>query len=432
MSSGVVMSAANRMGDMRAYSSGSSRCVAPWVTRNSVAMSELHSSLTRLFTARSLQMALKRSVRAGQPRRHVAAVAAAEHADPVGVGRGVAPQRLVEDGVHVVDVDRAPPSPGRLRVVRAADGLAPGRVAARRAAGVAHHDDVARARLDLGLVEEPVAVLGERAAVDVEQHGVALGRVEVRRRDHPAVDLDAVGRRGDEPVGRLQARSGGEPLGDRREPALRSVADRDVQLGRPVDRADGEGHRPAGPVVAGHDPLAADERLRVGALAHPVDVHAAAVLARRPRGRRRPRSAAARRGTAPRCGRCRRWRSSGARRTPGPAARPGGSAGPSADRRCRGTPPPSRPARPRARSTGPTASSAGAARPRAGPGGGPRPGRGPTSRTPRRGTRRPTSPPARPGRRSCTRPASGPAAPPSRRPGRRRCGWAGRRPSSRR
>ena len=93
---------------MRAYSSGSSRCVAPWVTRNSVAMSELHSSLMRLFTARSLQMALKRSRGAGQPRRHVAAVAAAEHADPVGVGRGVAPQRLVEDGVHVVDVDRAP------------------------------------------------------------------------------------------------------------------------------------------------------------------------------------------------------------------------------------------------------------------------------------------------------------------------------------
>ena len=211
---------------MRAYSSGSSRCVAPWMTRNSVAMSELHSSLMRLLTARSLQMALKRS-RACRPATSPCSRRSCRRACRPGRGRpnGVAAQRLVEDGVHVVDVDRTPASPGGLRVVRTADRLAPGRVAARRAAGVAHHDDVARARLDLRLVEEPVAVLGERAAVDVEQHGVALGRVEVGRRDHPAVDLDVIGRRGHEPLGRLQAGPGGEPLGDRREPALRSVAD---------------------------------------------------------------------------------------------------------------------------------------------------------------------------------------------------------------
>ena len=119
-------------------------------------------------------MALKRVRGAGQPRGHVAAVAAPEHADPVGVGGRAAPQRLVEHGQHVLDVDRAPTrARGAFGMVRAHDGLAPGRLAARRAAGVAHHHDVAGGGLDLRLVEEPVAVLGERAAVDVQEDGVA-------------------------------------------------------------------------------------------------------------------------------------------------------------------------------------------------------------------------------------------------------------------
>jgi hypothetical protein len=117
-------------------------------------------------------------------------------------------------------------------VVRAVDGLAPRRVTARRAARVAHHHDVARAGLDLRLVEEPVAVLGERAAVDVEQHGVALGRVEVRRRDHPAVDLGSVGRRRTNRSAGRSRGAGREPLGDGREPPLRPVADDGVELGR--------------------------------------------------------------------------------------------------------------------------------------------------------------------------------------------------------
>ena len=52
------------------------------------------------------------AVPAGEHRGHVAAVAAAEHADPVGVAEPVAGEGGVEHGEDVVDVDRAPAGAG--------------------------------------------------------------------------------------------------------------------------------------------------------------------------------------------------------------------------------------------------------------------------------------------------------------------------------
>ncbi len=84
-------------------------------------------------------------------------------------------------------------------MVRTHDRLAPAGVAAAAAAGVAEHDDEAGSGLHLELVEEVLAVLGVRAAVDVEQHRVALRLVEVGRPHDPGVDLVGAvgGRRGE-------------------------------------------------------------------------------------------------------------------------------------------------------------------------------------------------------------------------------------------
>ena len=75
----------------RRTASGSSRWFAPCSLRKAVAMSLDHSSEIRLLTARSLQMAAEAVAEpAGELRRHVPAVAAAEHADAVGVAEPVA------------------------------------------------------------------------------------------------------------------------------------------------------------------------------------------------------------------------------------------------------------------------------------------------------------------------------------------------------
>lgn len=147
--------------------------------------------------------------------------------------------------------------------------------------GVAHHDDVAGRGLDLRLVEEPVAVLGERPAVHVEQYRIALGRVEVGRGEEPAVDLGPVGRRGAEALGRNDAGAGGEALGQRSQPPLLAIGADGVQLRRALDRRGGEGHRVTDGVEAGDDPLAPHRQQRGAAAVgcHAVQVQVAAVLA---------------------------------------------------------------------------------------------------------------------------------------------------------
>ena len=143
-------------------------------------MSLDHSSESRLLTARSRADGPEAvAVAAGEHRRHVAAVAAAEHADPVAVAERVAVERGVEHGEHVVDVDRAPAGAGR------PSGASGPMIAWPHAVcrplpprGLRHHDDEAGGGLHLRLVEERLAVLRERPAVDVEQHRV---RASTRR-----------------------------------------------------------------------------------------------------------------------------------------------------------------------------------------------------------------------------------------------------------
>ena len=135
----------------------------------------------------------------GELRGHEAAVTAAEHPDPIGVAEAVALQRDVEHGQHVVDVDRAPAGARRHGVLGSDDRLTPCRVPAATTPGVAHQHDEAGGGLHLGLVEERLAVLRERPAVHVEQHGVLAASLEPLRSHDPGVDLPgAVARRNGE------------------------------------------------------------------------------------------------------------------------------------------------------------------------------------------------------------------------------------------
>ena len=160
-------------------------------------MSLDHSSESRLLTARSrADGAEPIAVAAGEHRGHVPAVAAPEHADAVGIAEPVAGECGIEDGEDVVDVDRAPTGAGDRVVLGTHDRLTPRRVPAAAATGVGHHDDEPGGGLDLRLIEEQLAVLRERSAVDVEQHGVLATRLEALRTHDPGVDLaGAVGRR---------------------------------------------------------------------------------------------------------------------------------------------------------------------------------------------------------------------------------------------
>ena len=105
------------------------------------------------------------------------------------------------------------------------------RAVPRGAARVALHDGVPGRHVGLGLVEQRPAVLGERAAVDRQQHRV---RARPRRRGHPAVHRVAVRRRRRplaHPVhaGRSPPAGGRTSVSSRRRPgvsAISSPADR--------------------------------------------------------------------------------------------------------------------------------------------------------------------------------------------------------------
>ena len=179
---------------------------------------------------------------AGQRRRHVAAVAAAEHADAIAVAERVGGQGVVEHRHHVVDVDRPPAGAGHLVGLGATDRLSPCGVPAAAAAWVAHQHDEPGGGLHLGLVEERLAVLGERSAVDVDQHRVRRRLVEVLGAHDPGVDL----------VAAVGARHG-ELLPVRPRPRQRRhlAVERD-QLGGALHGGLGHRHRPAGGVEALH------------------------------------------------------------------------------------------------------------------------------------------------------------------------------------
>ncbi|MGH3329555.1 MAG: hypothetical protein ACRDPT_17485, partial [Streptomycetales bacterium] len=83
-----------------------------------------------------------------------------------------------------------PPSTPTRPASVADDVAAVGRPVAGRAARVAHHHGVARARVHLRLVEEPPPVLGERPAVDHQQHRMRTGAL---RPHHPAVHRVPIG-----------------------------------------------------------------------------------------------------------------------------------------------------------------------------------------------------------------------------------------------
>ena len=125
------------------------------------------------------------------PRRHVAAVGAAEDADPVRVQGRVPLERGVEHAHHVVVVDAAPAAARPHLGQRRADGPGPVVGLPRRAARVAVHDREARRGPQLELVEPVEAVLRHRSAVDAEQRRHLRGRigqVDALRGDDPGVD----------------------------------------------------------------------------------------------------------------------------------------------------------------------------------------------------------------------------------------------------
>ncbi len=155
----------------------------------------------------------------------------AEHPDSIAVAEFVSFECAVDDREDIVDVDAAPAGPGRDRVFRAEDGLAPRGVAAAAAARVTEDDDEAGGGLHLRLVEEVVAVLGERPSMYVEQDGIGSRLVEIDGAHDPTVDLfGRVGGGHGEPFPRQQRRrqSGAD---------LRPSFVVDPQLRREVDGA---------------------------------------------------------------------------------------------------------------------------------------------------------------------------------------------------
>src|SRR5919198_388549 len=137
--SGVVMFSAYVDGEICRYTSGRSNQNAPSSPLKVHPMSADPPSRRKLLQERSEHAARNRSVRDGTP-------------------------------------DGAPPL---LRVPRGASRV---RV----------HDGVSRAGVHLELVEEPVRVLGERSAVDVEQHRVPPALVESDRAHDPRLHLAPV------------------------------------------------------------------------------------------------------------------------------------------------------------------------------------------------------------------------------------------------
>ena len=208
------------------------------------------------------------------PRREVPAVGAAHHAQPLRVAEFEPAKRLVEHGHDVLVVD-APPAGAFGH--RAADRAPPLLAVARGPARVRVQHDVAGARIHLELVEEPVPVLRERAAVDVQEHGIRRAGLEPCRTDDPRFHVGAVPGGGGEAFGLDQLTTGDEPPAD-----VTHLAVTDEQLRRRSRRGQRVRDGPSRRVVARDACLAPDRQLGlpvpVGRDA--IDVHVAAVLDR--------------------------------------------------------------------------------------------------------------------------------------------------------
>src|ERR1700691_4584329 len=156
------------------------------------AISALCSMVSRLLQARSEQAARNRRGGPGGPGGHEAAVGAAENTEPGGIDPAEALAGGLHAGHHVRVVRSAPAGARILRALGAPDGPAPVLAVAGATAGVAIQDAEAGGGLQLEIVGETVAVLRERAAVDIQQRRVPLPGSRADRRDGPAFHLGAV------------------------------------------------------------------------------------------------------------------------------------------------------------------------------------------------------------------------------------------------
>src|ERR1700679_3574644 len=141
------------------------------------AMSAVYSMVSRLLQARSEQADRNRRG-AGARDPGVVAAGRGGHDPAVGPAQdaeraGVDPAELLAGGVgaghHVGEVSPAPARAGIGRPLRPADGPAPLLAVAGAAPRVAVQDAEAGRGLELEVIGEAVPVLGERAAVHVEQ-----------------------------------------------------------------------------------------------------------------------------------------------------------------------------------------------------------------------------------------------------------------------
>ncbi len=161
--------------------------------------------------------------------------------------------------------------------------MAPAGVATGAPSGVRHDHHESGPSLMLGLVEEHIAVLGERATVDVEQHRVGLFRIEFGRRVDPGVDLVSVRDRR-EPLGGSWVRQGDEVIGDVRQLHLLAIGLPQEQLGRAIRARCGERDHVAHRGPAGDPPIPAEEELPRACDPDPVQMNPAPVLHAREQG----------------------------------------------------------------------------------------------------------------------------------------------------
>ena len=210
---------------------------------------------------------------ADDPARHEAAVAPAHHSEARGVEKVEPAERLVEPGHDIGIVPATPVPHDRPRKRLAVAPTAP---------GIEVHDGVSRARVDLELVEESVAVLARRPPVDVEEYGVSPARLPSVRGHHPAVDgearpvePEALGSRPRHLRLPLTVQVGQPPLAGSVGLAHEHLGRRRVVRGREGD-AGAVGRRGEG----GHLTGSADQRLRGAASSRrdPVERHVPLVL----------------------------------------------------------------------------------------------------------------------------------------------------------
>ncbi len=122
---------------------------------------------------------------ADDPVGHEAAVGPAENAQSLGIHVSL-PDRPVDGRQQIRQVVLAPPT-----IQRAGEFIA----VAGRTSWVRVEDDIAARRQHLEFMHQRLTVHAERSAVDFQQQRVLRGRVEARRLQHPAVDLDPIGAR---------------------------------------------------------------------------------------------------------------------------------------------------------------------------------------------------------------------------------------------